>query len=159
VSGRNGEARITATGSVVDPHLPKGPDGRDQLKIDVALQARNLPFSGELQKSLPIAWRKTWPTINPSGACDVDAQVHVAPGAPERNEIKSTPLPESHLRLLVTRSPQPGIDPGGTVDLPMDGVSGQFVFYNRVVTMKDVHFSFRGAPVRFASGTVMLEDS
>src|SRR5262249_6292065 len=73
VSGKNGEARITAAGTVVDLHLPKGPDGRDQLKIDIALKARNLPFSGELQKSLPIAWKKTWPTINPSGACDVDA--------------------------------------------------------------------------------------
>jgi hypothetical protein len=159
VTGSNGEAKIWASGSVVDLQLPKLPCGPDPLKIDVVLQARNLPFSGELRKALPRAWKKTWPTINPSGACDVDAQVHVAPGAPERTEIKITPLPESHLRLLITRSPQPGIDPGGTFELPIDDVSGQFVFYNRVVTMKDVNFSFRGAPVRFASGSVLLEDS
>ena len=159
VTGSNGEARIWASGSVVDLHLPKLPGGPDPLKIDIALQARNLPFSGELQKALPKEWRKTWPIINPSGACNVDAQVHLAPNAPERIEIKIAPLRESHLRLLITRSPQPGIDPGGTIELPMDDVTGQFVFYNRVVTMNDVHFSFRGAPVRFASGTVILENS
>src|SRR5262249_19618758 len=63
VSGRNGEATIIASGSVVDLRLPKAPDGRDQFKIDVVLKARNLPFSGELQKALPKAWKKTWPTI------------------------------------------------------------------------------------------------
>jgi AsmA-like C-terminal region len=160
VTGSNGEAKIWASGSVlVDPRLPKLPGGQDPLKIDVVLQARNLPFTGELQKALPKAWKKTWPRINPSGACNVDAKVHVAPGTPERTEIKITPLPESHLRLLITRSPQPGIDPGGTFELPLDDVSGQFVFYNRVVTMNDVQCSFRGAPVGFASGTVLLEDS
>ena len=39
------------------------------------------------------------------------------------------------MRLLITRSPQPGIDPGGTFELPMDDVHGQFVFDNGEVTM------------------------
>ena len=160
VYGSNGHAKITASGSVVRlPGLPKAANGDEPLKIDIALEARKLPFSGELQSALPRPWRKIWPTINPSGACDVDAEVHVAPGARERVQIKVTPLPESNLRLLITRSPQPGIDPGGTFELPMDDVHGQFVFYNGEVTMNDVHLDFRGAPVRFSSGTVLLEDS
>ena len=57
------------------------------------------------------------------GAWTSLAQVHVSPYAPERTEIKITPLPESNLRLLITRSPQPGVDPGGTFELPMDDVT------------------------------------
>ena len=159
VRGRNGEATITASGSVENLHFPKLANGEDPLKIDVDLHADNLPFSGELQLALPKAWRKTWPTINPSGACDVDAQVHISPVSPERTEIIITPRAETNLRLLITRSPQPGIDPGGTFDLPMEDVRGRFVFYNGVVTMNDVNFKFRGGAVRFSTGTAILEDT
>ena len=59
----------------------------------------------------------------------------------------------------ITRSPQPGIDPGGTFELPMDDVHGRFVFDNGVVTMNDVNFKFRGGAVRFSTGTAFLEDN
>ena len=161
VQGRNGQARIFASGTVENlrRQLPKRVNGDEPLKIDVDLHAQNLPFTGELQAALPKAWKKTWPTINPSGACDIDAQVHISPTAPERTEIIITPRPETNLRLLITRSPQPGIDPGGTFELPMDDVHGRFVFYNGVVTMDDVNFKFRGGVVRFSTGKARLEDT
>ena len=161
VQGRNGQARIFASGTVENlrRRLPTRVNGEDPLKIDIELHAENLPFTGELQAALPKAWKKTWPTINPSGACDIDAQVHISPTAPERTEIIITPRPETNLRLLITRSPQPGIDPGGTFELPMEDVHGRFVFYNGVVSMDDVNFKFRGGVVRFSTGKARLEDT
>ena len=79
MEGSNGQAKIRASGSVQKLPLPKLANGEDPLKIEVALEAENLPFSGELKDALPPAWKKSWPTINPSGACDVEAKVHVAP--------------------------------------------------------------------------------
>ena len=161
VKGRNGQAEIEASGSVeklpfFDPQrrLRKGPRGEDPLKIDVALKAQKLPFSPELQAALPEEWRKTWPTINPSGACNVLARVHVEPSGPNRTQISITPCPETSLRLFITRSPQPGIDPGGSFELPMDDVHGQFDFDNGNVAMHQVNFSFRGSPVRFSRRSV-----
>ncbi len=63
------------------------------------------------------------------------------------------------MRLVVKRSPQPGIDPGATIELPMDDVHGQFDFDNGEVTMTRVNFSFRGAPVKFSSGKFRLRKS
>ena len=157
--GKNGQAIITASGSVEKLHPPKLPNGDDPLKIDVYLQAQKLPFSGELKEALPPAWRKSWPTINPSGASDVEAEVHVAPDRPDHTHIVIAPLPESNVRLEVTRSPQPPLDPGGTIELPMEDVRGRFVFDDGKVTMHDVNFKFRGAPVKFSRGTVFLEDT
>ena len=57
-------------------------NGEYPLKIDVYLEAKNLPFSGELKDALPPAWKRSWPIINPSGASDVEAEVHVAPDSP-----------------------------------------------------------------------------
>ena len=58
------------------------------------------------------------------------------------------------------RSPQPKhLDPGGLVELRMDDVHGRFVFDNGVVAMNDVGVQFRGAPVRFDHGTVVVEDT
>ena len=73
-------------------------------------QRANLPFSEELHLALPKAWKNPWPTINPSGACDVLAHVH-ARRRVERTQIEITPRPESSLRLLIKRSPQPGVRP------------------------------------------------
>ncbi len=143
--GSNGHARITASGSVQKIGHLKLPNGDDPLKIDVYLQAQNLPFNGELREALPKAWKKTWPTINPSGASDIEAQVHVEPFRPEHVNILIVPRRESNVRLVITRSPQPGIDPGGTIDLPMEDVRGRFVFDDGKVTMHDVSFKFRGA--------------
>ena len=41
----------------------------------------------------------------------------------------------------------------------MENVHGRFVFDNGKVTMNDVNFKFRGAPVQFSRGTVFLEDT
>ncbi len=41
----------------------------------------------------------------------------------------------------------------------MDDVRGRFVFDNGVVAMHDVSVQFRGAPVRFESGTVYVKDT
>ena len=159
VAGSNGQAKIWASGNVEKLNLPKGPRDEEPLKIDIELQAQKLPFSGELQAALPEEWRKTWPTINPSGSCDVQARVHVDPRGPNRTQIRITPRPETSLRLFITRSPQPGIDPGGSFELPMDDVHGQFDFDNGDVTMNQVNFNFRGSPVNFARGTVRLQKS
>ena len=137
----------------------KLPNGEYPLKIDVKLEAQGLPFSGELKDALPAAWKKSWPTINPSGSCDVDAEVHIAPRQPDHTHIVIVPRPESNVRLEVMRSPQPPLDPGGMIELPMEEVHGRFVFDDGKVTMQDVNFKFRGAPVKFSRGTVFLEDS
>jgi hypothetical protein len=158
--GENGQAKIKASGSVEKLPLGKLPNGEDPLKIDVFLEAQNLPFSGELKNALPPAWKeKSWPIINPSGASDVRAEVHVMPHQPDHTHIEIVPRAESNVRLEVTRSPQPGVDPGGVIDLPMEDIHGRFVFDDGKVTMNDVTFKFRGAPVNFSRGTVFLEDT
>ncbi len=83
----------------------------------------------------------------------------MAPDQPDHTHIVIVPRPESNVRLEVMRTPQPGIDPGGMIELPMEDVHGRFVFDDGKVTMQDVNFKFRGAPVKFSRGTVFLEDS
>ncbi len=159
VTGSNGQAKIKASGSVEKVERlarGRGPGREEPLKIDIALDAQKLPFSEELKIALPNEWRNVWPTINPSGSCNVLARVHVAPGGPNRTQIRIIPRDESTVHLMVTRSPQPGIDPGATIELPMDDVHGQFDFDNGEVTMTRVNFSFRGAPVKFSSGKFRL---
>jgi hypothetical protein len=157
--GSNGLAEIRASGSVEKLPIARLPDGGDPLKIDVFLTAQKVPFNDELRISLPIAWRLVWPTINPSGSFDVDAEVHVSPHIPDRTRIVILPRPESNVRLKITRFPQPNIDPGGTTELRLEDVAGRFVFDNGKVDMQDVSFNFRGAPMRFSGGTVCVEDS
>jgi AsmA-like C-terminal region len=157
--GTNGLAKIRASGHVVKLPIEKLPNGEDPLEIKVKIEADGLPFSEELRDALPRAWRKSWPTINPSGSCDVLAEVHVAPGQPDHTHIEIVPRPESNARLEVTRAPQPGSDPGGTIEIPMENVHGRFVFDDGRVAMQDVNFKFRGAPVKFSRGTVFLQDS
>jgi hypothetical protein len=159
MSGSNGLATILASGSVETLGRSKLLGGDAPLKIDIKLHAQNLPFSGELERALPKAWRKTWPTINPSGACDVDAEVHVTPGRADHTHIEIVPRRESNLRLEIVRSPQPGVDPGGIIELPMENVRGRFIFNDGDVAMRDVNFTFRGGPVKFSRGTVRLEDT
>ncbi len=135
------------------------PNGDPPLKIDLQIQAQNLPFNDDLRKALPPAWQKTWSTINPMGASDIEARVHVVPGRPDVNHISIVPRPESSVRLEVHPAPQPGIDPGGTFELRMENVHGRFDFDNGKVVMRDVNFFFHSAPVQFASGDVVVEDS
>jgi hypothetical protein len=156
--GGNGQTKIYASGSIEKLHRPKLPNGDDPLKVDVRLEAQNLPFISELRSALPPAWReKTWTTINPSGACDVGAVVHVEPGV-ENTHIVIVPRKESNVRLKIQRPPQVN-DPGGIIDLPLENVLGRFVFDNGLVTMTDVNFQFRGSPVRFDHGSVRVADS
>jgi hypothetical protein len=157
--GKSGQAIISASGSVQKLGRRKRAEAEDPLKIDVYLQAQELPFSGELREALPPAWRKSWRTINPSGASDVEAEVHVAPDQPEHTHIVITPRPESNVRLEVVRRAQPPLDPGGVIELPMEDVRGRFVFDDGKVVMHDVNFKFRGGPVKFSRGTVFVEDS
>ncbi len=160
VRGRNGEATINASGWVNKLSDKRLANGDFPLKGHVELQARNLPFSEELRIALPDEWDKSWKTINPKGACDIEsATVNFETGHPDQTHIVINPLPESNVRLLFTRVPQPNIDPGGEVDFRLDDVHGRFVFDNGTVTMNDVSVLFRGSPVRFPHGTVVVQDS
>ena len=66
-----------------------------------------------------------------------------APHDHTHTHIEIFPRRESNLRLEITRSPQPGIDPGGTIELPMEDVHGRFIFDDGSVAMHDVNFNFR----------------
>ncbi len=119
------------------------------------------PLQPGAPRALPEEYKKAWQTINPLGFSDVTATVDVDP-TPHRpgnhTHIEIVPLPESTVRLLVMRSPQPRYhDPGGLMELRMDDVSGRFVFDDGLVTMTDASVEFRGAPVRFEHGTVRVE--
>lgn len=152
--GSNGTAEITGSGRV--EKLP-GPGAR--LKGELRLNAAKLPFDDQLRKALPPAWQKTWAILDPTGASDVDAAIKVTPGAADDYELKITPRPSTGVTLRYTRDPKPGSDPGGSFELPMDHVTGLFVFRNGPVEMRDVGFRFHGAPVQFARGRVTVEDS
>jgi hypothetical protein len=159
--GRNGQAEILASGEVHKLSGFKLRNGEDPLQVHVELEARKLPFGPELRDALPEEYYKTWQIINPSGFSNVTATVDVDPD-PRRprnhTHIEIVPLPESSVKLMVMRSPQPRyLDPGGPLELRMDDVSGRFVFDDGLVTMSDVGVEFRGAPVRFESGTVRVE--
>ena len=157
--GGNGQAIIEGNGRVEKLAGPSLPNGEPPLKIDLQLNARNLPFNEDLRKALQLAWQKTWSIINPTGASDVDATIHVEPGRPDSNHISIVPLRDSSVRLVIPRTPQPGFEPGGTFELRMENVHGRFDFDNGKVAMNDVNFLFHGAPVQFAAGNVMVEDS
>jgi hypothetical protein len=157
--GGNGQAIITGDGRVQKIAGPNLPNGEPPLKIDLQIQAKNLPFNDDLRKALQPAWQKTWAIINPTGASDVEASIHIEPGRPDINHISIVPRPESSVRLVIHPTPQPGVDPGGTFELRMENVHGRFDFDNGKVVMNDVGFLFHGAPVQFTSGTVTVEDS
>ncbi len=157
--GGNGQAIIKGNGRVQKLVGPNLPNGEPPLKIDLQIQAQNLPFNEDLRKALQPAWQKTWSIINPTGASDVAATIHVEPGRPDSNHISIVPLRDSNVRLVIPRTPQPGFDRGGTFELRMENVHGRFDFDNGKVAMNDVNFLFHGAPVQFASGNVMVEDS
>ncbi|MGA8348217.1 MAG: AsmA-like C-terminal region-containing protein [Isosphaeraceae bacterium] len=157
--GGNGQAIIMGNGRVQKLVRTNLPNGEPPLKIDLQIQAQDLPFNEDLRKALQPARQKTWSIINPTGASDVEATIHVEPGRPDINHISIVPLRDSSVRLVVHRTPQPGFDPGGTFELRMENVHGRFDFDNGKVVMNDVNFLFHGAPVQFASGDVMVEDS
>src|SRR5271166_2697378 len=157
--GKNGQAQIRGDGEVWKLPGTNLPSGEPPLKIDLKIAAENLPFNDDLRKALQPAWRKTWSIINPTGASDVAATIRIEPGVPEVNHITIVPKPETSVRLLIERSPQPGVGPGRTLELRMENVGGRFDFVNGKVAMNDVTFFFHGAPVQFSSGAVTVEDS
>jgi hypothetical protein len=159
--GHNGEEVITGNGRVQKLNEPDLPGGEPPLKIDLRIQAENLPFSEHLRKALQPAWQKTWAIINPTGSCDVDATIHIAPSRPDVTHIVISPRAESAVRLVVPRPPESGSGGGqiGVIELRMEDARGRFEFDNGKVAMKDVTFFFHGAPVRFTSGEVEVEDS
>jgi hypothetical protein len=150
--GSNGQAVITGSGAVeqVEPN---------QLKVDLHLQGQRLPFDDQLRTALPPAWQKTWATLDPVGSCDVDARIQVAPRRPDRYYLKIDPGPATGIRPRFQRVSRPGVDPGGTIELRMEDIDGQFVFDNGTVWMSQVGFQFHDAPVQFARGKVVVEDS
>jgi hypothetical protein len=158
--GRNGEEVITGNGRVEKLAEPDLPNGEPPLKIDLSIRAENLPFSDQLRKALQPAWQKTWAIINPTGASDVDATIHIAPRRPDVTHITISPRAESAVRLVVPRPAETaaGGQPG-VIELRMENARGRFEFDNGKVAMKDVSFFFHGAPVQFATGEVQVEDS
>ncbi len=157
--GGNGQATVRGNGRVAKLIAPNLPSGEPPLQIDLKVLAQNLPFNEDLRKALQPAWQKTWSIINPTGASDVEASIHVMPGRADVNHITIVPRRDSGVKLQIERTPQPGIDPGGTLELRMENVQGRFDFDNGKVAMSDVGFLFHGAPVQFGSGDVMVEDS
>ena len=151
----NGQAVITGSGTVSkSPGFIKG----NPISVNLTLNAKNLPFNDPLRTALPPAWRKTWETLNPVGASDVEATIRIRPNEPDHYHLVIDPMPETLVRLVFTRDPKPG-DPGGTFDLRMENVRGRFTYNDGPVNMEDVSFQFHGSPVRFASGEVLVENS
>lgn len=154
VRGVNGQAVITGSGKVV-----KLPGPGERLNVDLRLAAERLPFDDQLRKALPPAWRKSWEYLKPTGSSDVDATIRAHYGERDDYRLVITPRPATDVRLTYSRPPQPGVDPGGTFELRLEDVTGRFVFNNGPVDMTDVGFTFHGAPVQFANGRVIVEDS
>ena len=142
--GGNGQAIITGNGRVQKLARPNLPNGDPPLKIDLQILAQNLPFNDDLRKALQPAWQKTWAIINPTGASDVAASIHIEPGRPDVNHIAIVPRRDSTVRLVIPRTPQPGVDSGATFELRMENVHGRFDFDNGKVAMSDVNFLFHG---------------
>ena len=127
--------------------------------MDLRLKAVNLAFDQQLRIALPPAWRKTWATLNPSGASDVDAQIEVRPGK-RHDYFVIKPRPDTRVQLLLPALPNASGAPGQPIRLPaMEDVRGTFVFNDGSVAMHGVGFEFRGAPVRVETGQVRVEDT
>ena len=111
--GGNGQAVITGNGRVEKLVGPMLRNGDPPLKIDLQIQAENLPFNDDLRRALPPAWQKTWFIINPMGTSDIEARIHVEPGRSDFNHISIAPRPESSVRLEVHRAPSRASTPVG----------------------------------------------
>jgi hypothetical protein len=154
--GGNGQAVITGSGRV---EKVGGTAQKPALKVDLNLNAEKLPLDDQLRAALPRAWQRTWAVLEPTGSADVAAVIKVEPGRDDDYHLEIRPRPATGVRLRYSRPPKPGSDPGGHFELPMDHVTGLFVFNNGPVDMRDVGFHFYGAPVQFARGRVIVEDS
>ncbi len=109
--GGNGQATIEGNGRVEKLVRPNLPNGEPPLKIDLQIRAQNLPFNEDLRKALQPAWQKTWSIINPTGASNVAATIHVEAGRPDSNRIRIEPLPDSSVRLEIHARPSRALIP------------------------------------------------
>ena len=160
--GNNGQAAIEANGVV--RKLGRDPVRKvDLIKVDMDLKARNLPFDQQLRDALPRPWKLTWEILNPTGASDIDATIHVDPRGKDNNRIEITPRKQTGVTLRFNPLPNPGAPPSaGPLEMRMDDVTGLFVYDTATeppTTMTDVGFVFERAPVRFKRGNVDVKDS
>ena len=156
--GDNGQAVITGSGSVEKLDVPWSGPG-EPLKVDLSLSAEKLPFDDQLRESLPPAWRTTWTTINPNGSSDVSARIQIEPGKPDNYHLAIDPRASTGIHLKFAPVSKPGTEPSAPLELRMEDVKGRFFFDNGTVTMEDGSFTFHGAPVEFARGTVVVKDN
>ena len=157
--GNNGQAALRAAGEVTEI-------SRGSVKVDLQLQAKNIPFDQQLRDALPRPWQVTWATLNPTGASDIDATVNVDPGKPERerNHYRVVIVPRGKTGVNLRFNPLVGAEgaPSGPIELRMDDATGTFVHDTSTsppTTMTDVEFSFQRAPVKFARGQVDVKDN
>ena len=154
--GVNGQAVMTGSGQV---RKVGGTPEKPALTVDLKLRAEKLPFDDQLRAALPLAWRKSWEFLSPTGSSAVDATIAVRPGKADDYVLRITPGPATGVTLKYDRAPKPGVDPGGRFELPMEHVTGLFVFNNGPVDMSDVGFTFHGTPVQFSTGRVVVKDT
>ena len=155
VRGTHGQATITGEGRVDR----KGPD---QYKVGIHINADNILFEDQLRQALQPNWRDAWNTLNPEGAADVDVTIHADPTRPadDTYDLVIRPRPKTKLGLKIERIAAAG-DPGGPrmIEMPMEDVTGLFVFHNGVVSMTGGEFTFHSSPVKFDRGEVRLFES
>jgi hypothetical protein len=155
MKGRNGQAEIQANGDVRQL-------ARDVFKVDVHIDAKNLPFDDQLKNALPTPWQVTWNTLNPTGASDIVADIKVEPGKPQHDRIVIVPRPATGVKLRFSPLAATGAIAPTPIELRMDDASGIFVYDTAFLphtSMKDVQFKFHGAPVKFDRGTVDVKDN
>ena len=157
MKGSNGTATVTASGEV------RGATPGKQA-INLQIKADRLSFDQQLRDALPPEWQATWATLNPSGLCQVEATVQADPGEEPHYHLKIVPQrDETRIRLVLTPVGGPAEAdslPPDTIQLPpMENISGTFLFDDGTVTMSDVDFWFREAPVEVRTGTVILRDT
>jgi len=155
MKGVHGQAKVVGDGRV------DRVGGKDQFKVGIHVNADNILFESQLRDALQPAWQRAWDTLNPTGASDVDVVIELEPGRPDHYHLEIVPRPQTNLRLRFDRVTVEGEGDGGPrrVEMPMEDVTGRFVFDNGKVTMTDGGFLFRNAPVRFTSGEVRVYDS
>lgn len=150
IKGRNGVAQITGNGRV-----DQAPGG---FKLDLRLDARDLPFDQQLYQALPAPWRTSWDALNPVGSSHVSARIQVNPGGTDHYHLEVLPGRDTRIQLKFKPVRAGGVTGPDLEMPPMEKVGGAFVFDDGTVSMTDVRFWFRGSPVRVEAGTVRVEE-
>ncbi len=152
LKGSHGQATITGNGQV-DLLAP------NRFRYDIHINANNLLFESQLHDALQDAWKNAWDTLNPTGASDVDVRITREPEKGDHYHLEITPRRQTNLRLKFERAAQDGETGPRQIEMPMEDVTGRFVYDDGVVTMSDGSFLFRNSPVRFGRGSVRVFDS